>query len=148
MGQFSWRTADTDRSILVDGSVPCKMLSPDGRVWHEPNYEGYGKFGGKDYFELLAELNGLASDRQLGIDLLYSNENNPAGRSLQAAENGVILPKLVSSKANDDYANYPFSESCDDQGFYERDDEDADEDEECWDCGWPMHSCTCDGDED
>jgi|TARA_R110000782_G_scaffold6510_4_gene22372 hypothetical protein len=33
------------------------MLDDKGNSWKEDNYEGYGEFGGKDYYELLAEMN-------------------------------------------------------------------------------------------
>lgn len=45
------------------------MVNPlTGESYFEPDYEGYGVFGGKDYYELLAELNGKKS-RDDGIDL-------------------------------------------------------------------------------
>ena len=40
------------------------------------NYVGYGEVGGKDYYELLAEMNGLPSEREDGISLAF-NKNEP-----------------------------------------------------------------------
>jgi hypothetical protein len=45
------------------------MVDPrNGTKYDELCYQGYGVFGGKDYFELLAELNGK-NTRDEGIDL-------------------------------------------------------------------------------
>lgn len=81
MGQFSWITQDTDEAIresygCSDKSLTTAYMHDDkGNVWFEDNYEGYGKFGGKDYFVLLAEMNGHTGDhdelRGIGIDLSY-----------------------------------------------------------------------------
>jgi len=61
MGFFSWRTADTDRSIPNRYSgrdtFTVYMRDHKGNMWIEDKYEGYGVFAGKDYYELLAEMN-------------------------------------------------------------------------------------------
>ena len=78
MGYFSWHTQDTKKSIANRHSsrtVFTVYLHDDkGCKWQEDNYEGYGVFGGKDFYELLAEMNGFPPDRQIGIDLYFSNE--------------------------------------------------------------------------
>ena len=102
------------------------MITPDGRVFTEPDYEGYGVFGGKDFLELLAELNGLPSDRDAGIDLTF--KDNPSGDNTP----GVIYPKLVEILEDDVVAQYnslPNPESCEAQGFFYGPDEDEEEDE-------------------
>lgn len=75
MGFFSWKTQDTDRSISnvysIRGTFFVAMHDDKGNVWTEQDYEGYGVFGGKDYYELLAEMNGLKT-REEGIDLAFS----------------------------------------------------------------------------
>jgi len=48
------------------------MHDHTGHTWKEENYRGYGVFGGKDFFELLAEMNGLET-RDDGIKLFFSN---------------------------------------------------------------------------
>lgn len=73
MGFFSWRTQDTDRSIASIYSnrdtFKVYMVNPvTGDIYAEDNYEGYGVFGGKDFYELVAELNG-GGDRNDGIDI-------------------------------------------------------------------------------
>jgi hypothetical protein len=80
MGVFSWKTQDTGRSIPATGNLENRptfkvyMLDNNGNVWAEDAYEGYGEFGGKDFYELIAEMNGLGSNRTLGIDLAFSNK--------------------------------------------------------------------------
>ena len=128
MGFFSWKTSDTDRSIANNSSdrptFQVHMITPDGRVFTERDYEGYGVFGGKDFYELLAELNGLPSDRHAGIDLAF--KNNGSGDDTP----GVIYPKLVEDLDDDvayQYKCIPNSESCPDQGFFYSDDEEDDD---------------------
>lgn len=78
MGFYSWKTQDTNKSIAnrYSSRTPFDVYMTDdkGNKWHETNYEGYGKFGGKDYYELLSEMNGLGSDRSKGINLAYSGQ--------------------------------------------------------------------------
>jgi len=78
MGFFSWKTQDTDRSIANQHSgrdtFKVWMHDDKGNKWVETNYEGYGEFEGKDYYELLAEMNGLPSDRYEGIKLAHSDK--------------------------------------------------------------------------
>ena len=80
MGFFSWKTIDTDRSIcnFYSGKdvFPVTMTDNKGNRYHETCYEGYGVFGGKDYYELLAEMNGYENDdpeakRLHGINLAF-----------------------------------------------------------------------------
>lgn len=58
MGQFSWFTQD-DHSQIVDGKKEnVYMVDPrDGSAYKETCYEGYGVFGGRDFYELLADIN-------------------------------------------------------------------------------------------
>jgi hypothetical protein len=78
MGFFSWKTQDTHESIPSHYSsrptFPVTLTDHKGNKYHEPRYEGYGVFGGKDYYELVAEMNGKAvgdldKDRWIGIKL-------------------------------------------------------------------------------
>jgi hypothetical protein len=81
MGFFSWKTQDTRESIFnvfaeEDWGArrfPVVMTDNAGKQWIEEQYEGYGVFGGKDFFELLAEMNG-ETGRQAGIDLAHGDE--------------------------------------------------------------------------
>ena len=73
MGQFSWFTQDTNRRIVNGEEHTYYMTDNKGNHWQEDCYEGYGEFGGKDYYELLAEMNGYGPDRNKGIDLAFAN---------------------------------------------------------------------------
>jgi hypothetical protein len=142
MGFFSWKTSDTNKSICnIYSKRPTfkvHMITEDGQVFTELNYEGYGVFGGKDFYTLLAELNGLTTKnedelRSKAIDLCF--ENNPSGDY-----NGKFkMPKLVEelpSKDEDwkkfwDSLDYP--ESCESQGFfYDDGHNDFDDEDEEW----------------
>ncbi|MHC4422702.1 MAG: hypothetical protein ACYS1E_19235, partial [Planctomycetota bacterium] len=72
MGMFSWLTNDTGESVTNrytdEGALPVYLHDNKGNVWYEPDYEGYGEFGGMDYYELIAKMNGL-NTRNEGIDL-------------------------------------------------------------------------------
>lgn len=63
MGQFSWITQDTGEVIRESYGCSEEHLTTaylwdnKGNVWEEKNYEGYGEFGGKDFYQLLAEMN-------------------------------------------------------------------------------------------
>ena len=63
MGFFSWKTSDTEKSIPSHYSsrptFKVHMITEDGQVFTEDNYEGYGVFGGKDLYVLAAEMNGF-----------------------------------------------------------------------------------------
>lgn len=108
MGFFSWKTQDTNRSIanLYSNRKTFRvhMVNPvNGTVYTEDNYEGYGVFGGKDYFELLAEINGLGSDRTAGI---YQREKC------------TIFPILVEDVNKYQEFLGQEAEFCPDQGFF------------------------------
>lgn len=100
-GQFSWMTQDTNQQI---GSEPentlraVYMFDNKGNKWVENRYEGYGDFGGKDYYELLAQMNGMANpDRSEGISLAFSGKK------------GVLYPALVVNP-NFDWKNHDFTQ--------------------------------------
>jgi hypothetical protein len=141
MGFFSWNTQDTDKSIANQYSnrktFRVQMMDNKGNVWTEDDYEGYGRFGSKDYYELLAEMNGFASDktgdeytdeaRGFGITLAF--EGNGSG----VATEGVYYPNLIE-KADGWVYEMGGPDSCDYQGYFydetDYDDEDEDSDDE------------------
>lgn len=57
MGQFSFMYADTDNQKALRVGGEAYVLCPDGTVIHEDCYDGYGRFGGKDIYELVADWN-------------------------------------------------------------------------------------------
>ena len=91
------------------------MIDNKGNKWEESEsfYQGYGVFGGKDIFQLLAEMNSVEDltgnpelDREKGIDLFYSNKKN------------IIYPNLLVGEENSNavWANKKL-ELCPNQGF-------------------------------
>ena len=107
MGFFSFKTQDTNKSICNTYSGKrtfiVYMMDDKGNVWKEDDYEGYGEFGGKDFYELLAEMNGLTT-RDEGIELTSSG-------------NPYKSPNLVKYKTKWEYKNEE-PESCEFQGFF------------------------------
>jgi hypothetical protein len=102
------------------------MIDDKGNVWSEDNYDGYGVFGGKDYYELLAEMNGLTGDgtedlRMQGIELAF--KDSPNGDNPE-----VKFPNLVEM-ANGWQYDPIGPESCEFQGFFYDDDTEEDEDD-------------------
>lgn len=92
MGFFSFLTQDTNQSIAnIHSRFKCftvYMFDNKGNVWKESNYDGYGEFGSKDFYELFAEMNGFTT-RDEGIALQappeWRNQFNPE----------MVLPKNV-----------------------------------------------------
>jgi hypothetical protein len=138
MGFFSWNTQDTDKSIANQYSnrktFRVQMMDNKGNVWTEDDYEGYGRFGGKDYYELLAEMNGFTSDkigevytdeaRGFGIDIAFKGNGSGVGTD------GVYYPNLVE-QADGWVYEMGGPDSCDFQGyFYDEEDFDGEDDYE------------------
>jgi len=138
MGFFSWKTQDTDKSIANNYSIrktfKVDMIDNKGNVWTETNYEGYGVFGGKDYYELLAEMNGVVERDKVelqgeaytdymrgeGINLAFSKGNGSG-----VGTEGIYYPNLIEMA---DGWVYQMSgpDSCDFQGFFYDDENDED----------------------
>jgi hypothetical protein len=100
MGFFSWIAQDTNKPIYIDGfqkpgyeQRTYYMWDNNGNCWKEPSYEGYGRFGGKDYYILLAEMNGVYSEnvseeqkRNEGIDIEFRSNRD-----------GIVFPNLTET---------------------------------------------------
>ena len=138
MGFFSWNTMDTDNSIANEHSnrktFRVQMMDNKGNVWTEDNYDGYGRFGGKDFYELLAEMNGFESDktgdeytdeaRGFGINLAFKDNGSGIGTK------GVLYPNLVE-QANGWVYEMSGPDNCEYQGyFYDEEDLDGEDDYE------------------
>lgn len=106
MGFFSFKTQDTGRSISNRHSSRATftvyMSDGNGNVWKEDNYDGYGVFGGKDFYELLAEMNGKKT-RAEGIDIAFGKEPFKS-------------PNLTENEGRT--FNWRGPEDCPDQGFF------------------------------
>jgi DNA-binding ferritin-like protein (Dps family) len=119
-GQFSWMTQDTGQQIgsQDENQIPVYMFDNTGKYYYEPNYDGYGVFGGKDYYELLDQMNGGSGDRERGIDLAFGKEKTG---------NEILFPALVTSPSNFNYKNHDFTkepESDPNQSWYEPEEDD------------------------
>jgi len=116
MGQFSYITQDTNEPILIDRNFEVTMLDNKGNGYLCPagEYEGYGEFGGKDFYELLAEMNGKFT-RDEGIDIAFGDEP-------------YISPNLVHDPSTWKYNPHLIVENDPNQGWGD------DEDEEEWGC--------------
>lgn len=132
MGLLSWLTVDTKCSIpsryseceTIAVFMHCLFSDGTRAKFEECSYEGYGDFGGKDYFVLLSMMNASAAmiasltkeqHRTRGSDIRYGRE----------VLNGQILyPQLTESDKDPKVATfYKECQDCPAQGyFYNRDD--------------------------
>lgn len=122
-GQFSWFTQDTNQQIGSEdeNTLPFVYMHDDkGNKWLEKNYEGYGEFGGKDYYELLDQMNGGIGDRSEGIRKAFD---------AQAVANGEIkFPALTVSATLPSGHNFTEEAEHDpNQSWYQEPEDDDDE---------------------
>ena len=116
-GQFSWFTQDTGRQIGSERSntIDVWMFDNQGNSWFEKGYEGYGKFGGMDYYELLARMNGYSEEdlegrqelRGIGIDLAFDK--------LKTKDKGkkVLFPALIGNPTRFNHKRHDFTQEAD-----------------------------------
>lgn len=124
-GQFSWFTQDTYQQIGSErgNKIPVYMFDNEGNSWFERNYQGYGVFGGKDFYELVATMNGYKADRDIGIDIEFNNKKSKTSKK-------PLFPALVKDK-NFNWKKHDFTQkpkNDPDQGW-EMEDETGDDDE-------------------
>ena len=116
-GQFSWMTQDTGQQIgsEEENTIPVYMFDNKGKYYYENRYDGYGDFGGKDYYELLAQMNGYAKgDRMDGIDMAFGKMKTPNGGP-------VLFPALVTKPNEFNFKTHDFTkeaESDPNQSWY------------------------------
>ena len=127
-GQFSWFTQDTNTQIGSEpqNTITVYMHDNKGNVWREDNYEGYGEFGGKDYYELLDQMNGGSGDRQAGINLAFD---------VVARKNGEVLFPALTQDSLPPYG-HDFTQEADhdpDQSWYSEDEDDYYDESDKWD---------------
>jgi hypothetical protein len=137
-GQFSWMTQDTGEQIgsQDENQIPVYMFDDKGKYYYENDYDGYGVFGGKDYYDLVAEMNGYTADnaeefggmfndlRGIGIKLAF-------GELETKNENGDILFPALVTRPNFNWKSHDFTqESKNDpnQSWYEPEKDDEDDD--------------------
>lgn len=125
MGFFSWKTADTQRSIpnACSGKdvFTVYVLCPDGTKLKESSYGGYGDFAGRDVYALVAQWNRPdeckdkngnwlpdGDIRDIGIDIACYDRDNKA----------LKYPIKIVEDGNLNYDDVGYSESCEHQGFF------------------------------
>jgi hypothetical protein len=98
MGCFSWVAQDTNIPIYISGyqkpgyaQRTYYMWDNKGNFWSEPQYEGYGEFGGKDYYVLMAEMN--------NIDGKDDDEKRIKAIRIDCSSNhdGIVFPNLTET---------------------------------------------------
>jgi hypothetical protein len=145
-GQFSWMTQDTDDQIGSErlNNIHVYMFDNEGNRYEEKDYEGYGEFGGMDYYTLVAKMNGYTEEdlkdkkimrkakvvgkpdlRQIGIALAFDEGIKP--------RNGkkVLFPALVANK-NYKWKSHDFTKEADsdpNQSWYVEPEEDYEDDQ-------------------
>lgn len=104
MGHFSFLTQDTNRSCLIyaysDNSRTYFLRDNLGRIWSESRYRGYGEFGRKEFFLLLAEMNGwdiqhpTLSDDELRELAMERYDDAADGRR----DDAILWPNITEAK--------------------------------------------------
>lgn len=173
MGCFSWECAECGEPINM--GTRATLVTPTNELLKVESYEGYGVFGGRDAYALLAEWNLPESQLYGGQGQQHDDDNRNAGISLFFDGSGGQLPiKIVCGRpccAADtyDYNALDESPSDPDQGFNEGsyatkaeiEEDMALEDNTCGECGvdtryeecqcceecYNLH-CTCEEDEE
>lgn len=120
MGQFSFLTQDSATSVSSRRAAKVYMVAPDGMVYKETDYEGYGVFGGKDFYSLLSDINGGSGCRLHGIKLAFGNKTDSwVGGYYPHGDNPkIVWPNLVRFKKNAEYdVRRGVVKGCPDQGW-------------------------------
>ena len=115
-------------------TITVYMYDNKGNKWEEKKYEGYGVFGGKDYYDLVAEMNGYTDEdagskdlRDIGIDIAFNKKKTKTGKMGKP-----LFPALVENK-NYNWKRHDFtkeSEQDPNQSWYQE------EEDEVWDYDW------------
>jgi hypothetical protein len=91
MGYFSWKTADTNKSIRCGENKKVYLLQPNGKEpIEEEFYEGYGFFGEVDAYEWLAR-NNLTKELLEKANNIIKNLNISKGISCEIRDIGIYL---------------------------------------------------------
>jgi len=116
MGLFSFKTSDTNESILhTAGSTNVAtvyLIQPEGDPIAEQYYEGYGNFGGVDCYVWLAEHNTV-----LNLNNTDFNELRSIGIELFFSGQKLLRPLKFSYNCNANYNDLKAAVNCPLQGF-------------------------------
>ena len=147
-GQFSWLTNDTNTQIGSEreNMITVFMYDNKGNKWTEKDYEGYGAFGGMDYYDLVATMNGYTEEdvkgmkgkvasiealRQLGVDLAFGKIKT------KDKKKKTLFPALVEDPRFN-WKRHDFTqeaESDPNQSWYQEEESDDDYDDD-YENGW------------
>ena len=121
-GQFSWMTQDTGQQIgsQDENKIPVYMFDDKGKYYYENDYDGYGVFGGMDYYELLDKMNDGSGNRKDGIDLAFGKLKRKNGEP-------VLFPALVTDPYKFNYKTHDFTQEAEtdpNQSWYEPEEDD------------------------
>ena len=125
-GQFSWMAQDTGNQIGSEkqNTINITMFDDKGNKWEEKKYDGYGEFGGKDYYELLAQMNGIENpNRQDGIDIAFDKKK---------VKGKVLFPALVEDPKRFNFKKHDFTKEAEhdpNQSWYQEEEYDDDYEE-------------------
>lgn len=121
MGFFSWKT---DKGVSISniyssrGSFTVYLVTPWNKKIEESFYEGYGVFGGRDAYALLAQWNEPSrcsgddhNDRFIGLELTFERPDD------------IKFPLKFTEDKDARYEDLPASERCEDQGYFYDDDD-------------------------
>jgi hypothetical protein len=145
-GQFSWLTYDTNTQIGSErqNMITVFMYDNMGNKWTEKDYEGYGEFGGMDYYDLVATMNGYTEEdvktmkgsfkelRQLGIDLAFGKIKT------KDKKKKTLFPALVEDPRFN-WKRHDFTEEAEsdpNQSWYQEPEYDDYEDDDDYENGW------------
>ena len=145
-GQFSWLTSDTNTQIGSErqNMITVFMYDNMGNKWTEKDYEGYGEFGGMDYYDLVATMNGYTEEdvktmkgsfkelRQLGIDLAFGKIKT------KDKKKKTLFPALVEDPRFN-WKRHDFTEEAEsdpNQSWYQEPEYDDYEDDDDYENGW------------
>lgn len=123
-GQFSWMTQDSNKQIGSErqNTIDVYMYDNEGNKWKETKYDGYGVFGGMDFYDLVATMNGYDADRQKGIDLAFGKLKT------KDSKRKTLFPALVEDPRYN-WKRHNFTEQPEndpDQSWYQEEESDED----------------------
>ena len=130
MGYFSWLTSDTNKSIPVcredqflkeTVNGPIYLLCPNGDKLEEKDYHGFGVFGNKDVYELVALWNAPEECYDENGQLLDSSDLRYIGINLACYDKDnekLKYPIKIVEDKNLSYEEVPPAKSCPYQGYF------------------------------
>jgi hypothetical protein len=129
MGFFSWKTADTGRSVSnwysSKPTFQVHLWVPGKKVATEEAYEGYGEFDGHDYYDVFVDANkdhpeirkreespeDYREKRNIGISVCLAAEDGRIPRD------GLVFPQLTEKDEEPKDFSVPLA-NCECQGYF------------------------------